>query len=246
MTTLFSMVLGAHAATTDGVQTGVQRVAPHRELRDAREPAEPPAWAYDEAGSGPVAGIVPVAGTTAKAWGVAVFDLPVEAVWMAINDESRMAGALPISVSRVVAGRERAAPRQVFEAMDLPIINDRWWVVDVHHNAALYQASGGRVWEASWTDATHSANLDDPVARRTMESGVPVEWTYGAWLLVDLGDRTVVEYYTWSDPGGSIPAGASRFAGGAVRKTLAAIGELAAANVGRDRTGFVRPDGRPL
>ncbi|MCA9570163.1 MAG: hypothetical protein KC656_20105 [Myxococcales bacterium] len=243
---VWGMLMGASASAADDVFPRVAELAPHRALREAREPAEPPSWAYADAAKGPVAGIVPVAGTTAKAWGVAVFDLPIEAVWMAVNDESRMAGRLPVSISKVIGGTERAAPRRIFEMMDLPVVADRWWVVDVSHSAKLYEASGGKVWETAWTDATQGAVLDDLHAREAARNGMPVEWTYGAWLLVDLGDRTVVEYYTWSDPGGSIPAGASRFAGGAVRQTLAAIGELAAQNIGRSRTGFVRPDGSPL
>ena len=245
MTMMMGWVLGT-AMADDRTTRTLAMVRPLRGLRTAREPAEPPASAYGQLGGGPQAGIEPVAGTTAKAWGVAIFDLPVEAVWMAVNEESRMAGALPVSVSRVVGGQVNGSPRRVFEAMDLPLVNDRWWVVDVTHNAALYEQSGGRVWEASWTDATHHAVVDDAVARQAMEAGVPVDWTYGSWLLVDLGDRTLVEYYSWSDPAGVIPAGASRFAGGAVRRTLAAIGELAEANVGRSRAGFVRPDGTPL
>lgn len=217
-----------------------------RAMRTARAPAEPPTSAYEGALRKPVSGFEPVAGTTAKAWGVAVFELPVEALWMAINDESRMAGRLPVSMSTVVGGEVRKAPRRVFEYMPLPIVSDRWWVVDVEHNAPMYLASKGRLWEASWTDATGTADLTGRV-KEAAQGGYPVDWTYGSWLLVDLGDgRTVVEYYSWSDPGGSIPAGASRFAGGAVRQTLAAIAELAAENVGRDRSGFVRPDGTPL
>jgi hypothetical protein len=235
------------AMAVAGVGDEVEATRALRQMRMARAVAEPRRDAYDAATRRPVAGIEAVAGSTAKAWGVLVVDLPVEAVWMAINDEARMAGRLPVSMSTVIGGQARKAPRRVFEYMPLPIVSDRWWVVDVAHNAALYEASGGRLWEASWSDATAGASLPSGAVGEAAADGHPVDWTYGGWLLVALADgRTVVEYYSWSDPGGAIPAGASRFAGGAVRQTLTAIAALAAENVGRDRSGFVRPDGRPL
>lgn len=237
------MAMTAVAAPLDVVE----ELRPLRSLRSARSPAEPEDAAYGKALDRPVAGIEPVAGTTAKGWGVLIVPEPIEAVWMAVNDEARMGGKLPVSLSRVIGGDARRAPRRVFEYMPLPIISDRWWVVDVSHNAELYTASGGRMWEVSWTDATRRASLEGSGVEEAARSGYPVDWTYGGWLLTDLGEQgTIIEYYSWSDPGGAIPAGASRFAGGAIRQTLTAIADLAKESVHRDRTGFVRPDGTPL
>ena len=39
------------------------------------------------------------------------------------------------------------------------------------------------------------------------DQGMHVEFTQGSWFLVDLGGgQTLVEYNTWSDPGGNISA----------------------------------------
>ncbi|MBW2255116.1 MAG: hypothetical protein JRI25_11020 [Deltaproteobacteria bacterium] len=54
-------------------------------------------------------------------------------------------------------------------------------------------------------------------------------WTKGAWLLVDLdGEATWIEYQTWSDPGGKLPAKTiSRMSAGGISDTLETIAELA-------------------
>ena len=66
----------------------------------------------------------------------------------------------------------------------------------------------GRMWAAINDDRVHQGRL---------------------WFLVDLdGASTVVEYYVWSDPGGSIPAGsANLFARGSITDTLEAMARLA-------------------
>ncbi|MEZ4320695.1 MAG: hypothetical protein R3F61_24655 [Myxococcota bacterium] len=218
-----------------------------RALRRADAPSIS-AQAYADALSGRiVTGIESVDGVAvAKAWGLAVVDTPIEAAWMAINDESRMGGRMPVSVSEVIGGTPKSTPRRVFEFLPLPIISDRWWVVDMEANAALY-AKEPRMWELAWTDATSEANVAGTAMAEQAAQGVPVAWTRGSWLLVDLGDgRTLVEYFSWSDPGGHIPAGASRFGGSAVTQTLKAVADLAQESRALSRAGYTRPDGSPL
>jgi hypothetical protein len=68
-----------------------------------------------------------------------------------------------------------------------------------------------------------------PTASEWAAQGRPLAWTKGAWLLVDIdGQSTWVEYQTWSDPGGKLPAGAvSRLSAGGISDTLETIEELA-------------------
>lgn len=245
-----AIVGAAQPAWAGDLTAAVEAAGPFRSLRMAEAP-QIPAWAYARAAKGEVAtGLEAVDGSAAgKGWGVAVLDAPVEAVWMAINDESRQAGRMPVSVSAVVGGAAYAAPRQVFEYLPLPIVSDRWWVVDIAHNGPLYAASSGRMWELSWVDDPNAQQVVDASAYASQAaSGVPVAFTRGAWLLIDAGEgRTLVEYYAWSDPGGSVPAGlASRFAGGAIRDTLKAAGALATESLALSRAPYRRPDGTPL
>ncbi len=195
----------------------------------------------------PRAGIERVSGVSAaKAWGAIRIDAPIEAVWLVLNDESRLAGELPVSHAAVLSG-DVHGNRRVFEYLPLPIVSDRWWVVDVRHNAPLYTASSGRVWEMAWSDAP-SEELKGTDWESLAADGVEAAWTRGSWLLVDLGEHgTWVEYTTWSDPGGSLPAGpATSFASGAVKSTLEAVAELADRARSESRAGFTRPDGSDL
>lgn len=246
---LLSTLLPATAAASS-VDEVLAEVAPLRALRLATDAPEIPAEAYAKAAQGKrVSGIEAVEGiAAAKGWGVAIYDQPVEAVWKAVNDEAQHPSRLPIAHSAVVRGTPALTGRYLFEYMPLPVVRDRWWIVEVHHNADLYARSGGRVWEEAWDDATDPTMLEGTEWADEIERAVPVAWTKGAWLLVDLGDgRTLAEYFAWSDPGGKLPAGpASRFAGGAIRDTLEAMGQLAAEHAGQTGPGFVRPDQVPL
>ena len=237
------MLLSLAEART--VAEGLAILDPLRSQRAADAAPTVPADAYTRAASGEhVKGIQSVEGVAAsKGWGVAVFDLPVEAVWKAVNDEKRFAGRLPVSESAVVAGTPNRDGRYLFQYMPLPVVDDRWWVVHMDHNAGLYQQSGGVVWELSWKDATDASRVAGTSWEAKVEDATPVAWTHGSWLLVDLEGKTLVEYFVWSDPGGSIPAGpASKFAGGAVLDTLAAMEQLAREHAGKSEGGFVRPD----
>jgi hypothetical protein len=92
---------------------------------------------------------------------------------------------------------------------------------------AVYDLPLEAVWRAVNDEEVYE-DLGTPLAERA-ERGRPVDWTRGSWLVVGLADgRTVAEYFAWTDPGGMIPARpASRFARGAIRDTLDAIGRLA-------------------
>lgn len=230
----------------------VAQAMPLEDLRPLREGANAPALeasVYDRATAGEtVTGIAFVDGVAAgRAWGVTVMDLDVVSVWMAINDNDGYVGQLAnLTASQVIAGPAHGHGRLLFQRMDVPVVRDRWWVVRESHNGELFRASEGAAWEVSWRSVAQPS-LDGDVAALTA-GGQSVEWTEGAWLLVPLGpDRTLVEYYAWSDPGGSLPAGpASRFATGAVSSLLSDMEAFARGKRTASRVGYVRPDQTPL
>jgi hypothetical protein len=78
--------------------------------------------------------------------------------------------------------------------------------------------------------------------------GMPVAWSLGSWLLVQLpDDRTLGEFFTWTHPGGRLPPGpTTRFAGGALKDNLRAVEALAEELKDASKAGFVRPDQEPL
>lgn len=141
---MLTVLLALLTATAFDLSTIAEALA-SREHRLASGVPLIPLSAYEEALSGrTVARLSRVEGVSAaKAWGVAVIDAPVEQVWMAINNDSALAEYLPVSQSTVIAGDTYGAPRRVFELMPLPLISDRWWMVDVQHNPALYTATHG-------------------------------------------------------------------------------------------------------
>lgn len=230
-----------------GTVDTLEHVQDLRAYRLDKSAVTPPRKHWSAPVGQPRAGIQRVEGVAAaKAWGAMWVDAPIEAVWMVLNDEARMLEELPLSASGVIGG-DLHGERRVFEYMPLPLVSDRWWVVDIEHNERLYAESDATVWEMAWKNAdphvvetTHFA----PVAA----GGIPAAWTTGSWLLVDLGDDgTWMEYTTWSDPGGSLPVGpATSFAAGAVKDTLEAVAKLSRLAAREDRDGYQRPDGSPL
>jgi len=179
----------------------------------------------------------------AKVWGATVWNTDVESAWMAVNDNNGYVGRVgALTASRVISGSDHASGRMLFQMMDVPVVQDRWWVVQHRHNAALFDATDGEAWEIAWKGVSDVPL--SPSDRSLAEKGTRVTWTEGAWLFVPLDDgRTYVEYYAWSDPGGSIPAGmASRFAGGAVSGLLDDVEAFAQEKSKLSQDGYVRPD----
>lgn len=236
----------ALSAAQSSDQLVLQRISAQHELRLADGAPHISPAVYERALDGEVVTqLTTVSGTpAAKAWGVAVVDAPIERVWAAVNDDVGLANLLPVEHSEVVRGEPGSHRRQVLETLPLPLLRDRWWLVEIEHNAELYAQTEGAAWEQAWRD------IDAPLTAEqaaVVDGAVSVAWTRGAWLAVALpSDRTLLEYYTWSDPGGSVPAGpASRFARGAVRDALLAVRDLAS----HPRAGGpqpLRPDGSPL
>jgi hypothetical protein len=146
---------------------------------------------------------------------VVVLDAPIEAIWTALYDiESHPSKLGNVSHSTILS--QSAQSRDVFQRIDLPIVSDRYWMVQQHHNSALYAASNGLAWEVT----AHSINgaLPDAAAEWT-EGSIPIAWSKTGWLFLRLDpDTTLAEYWVWTDPGGRLPAGlVSRFAPGAMK-----------------------------
>lgn len=197
-------------------------------MRMATEAPHVPDGAYDRARDGKVVtGLDDVPGSRLrKAWGVAVVPVSIDAMWAAINDNASKTRLTKIRHVELLEGTPCTDDRLVFQYLDVRWLTDRWWVVRQRWNTSLWQRSEGRVRELFW----RSEEVALPAgANRWAQGGIPLPFTEGAWMLVDLGEgRTLVEYFSWSDPGGAIPARlASRFAAGGIEDTLEAMVTLA-------------------
>jgi len=162
-----------------------------------------------------------------KAFGVVVLDAPIGRVWAAVNDENSKVEYTKIGFLEVLKGKACVSGRHVFQYLPVRFVTDRWWIVEQIANSELFDASGGRVREMRWTSVDDEPSTS--TSRTWSEKGMRIAYTQGAWFLVEIDPtHTLVEYYVWSDPGGSIPAGlASSFASGSISETLMTMERLA-------------------
>jgi len=233
MVLLLALASPADAVTWEVLEARLAEVAPLRETRLAT--AAPPITVdeYKAAANGEIpTNLVSVADVAAKkAYGLAVFDVSVGKLWAAINDDVGKVERTRLSFGEVLAGKPCSTPRTVFQYLPTPIVvSDRWWVSDFAENKAAWDATGGRVRELQWASNGNPKPTTGKAAEWA-ESGIAVAWTKGAWLLIDIdGSNTLVEYYTWSDPGGNLPAGpVSSFSSSGVADTVQVMADLAKA-----------------
>jgi len=227
---LLLLTLG-HAATPGQVLERLAEVAPLRDSRLAEWAAPIDASDYERAAEGHVTtGVIAVEGEKARqAYGVGVLEVSIALLWAAINDDDGKARKTSLAYAELLSGEPCRTPRKVFQYLPVPVFTDRWWVSHFSHNVPLSEATGGRVREMTWDSRGVPETPTSPTAAEWAAQGIPVAWTKGAWWLVDLdGGSTWVEYQTWSDPGGKLPAGTvSRLSAGGISDTLQTIEELA-------------------
>ncbi|MCB9677946.1 MAG: hypothetical protein H6737_22800 [Alphaproteobacteria bacterium] len=180
-----------------------------------------------------VTGVEKVEGHAAKlGYGVGVVDVPIDALWAALNDETRHGDLVPLSRIELVSGRACEDGRKVLMVLPLPLLTDRYWVNVNRYNAGLAEASGGKVRELVWSSVADPAS--EPLSaegKAAVKGLVPIGFNRGAWFLVALDDgHTLAEYHSWVDPGGSVPAGpAGLFATSGIEDTFEAMAGYARA-----------------
>lgn len=226
----------AHAASPEQVLARVSETAHLRSDRIAKEAPPIPEEMYLKAAAGGVpTGLLSAEGTAAKkAYGVAIVDVPIERLWAAINDDAGKLEVTRLSYAEVIEGSPCSVPRTIFQYLPTPlVVADRWWVVDIAHNLAAATSSQGRVREMHWkSNGTRKPTSGE--AATWAEKGVPLEFTEGAWFLIELDSgSTLLEYFSWSDPGGNLPAGLmSSFSAGSISGLLENIAQLARSGPG--------------
>jgi hypothetical protein len=223
------LALGADLAVDAAVSVATG-LAPLRMVED--RPAIPDsAWAEAAAG-GVAVGVETVPGFEArKTWGVTVISRPISEVWAAINEERLIPDYTNIAYAELVRGSSCAAGRHVLQVlpMGVPGIDDRWWVTVRTPNARLQASTGGNARELVWRSAPDGSDVRSERGRALIADATMLKFTKGAWLLVAVdAQRTLVELYSWVDPGGSLsPSLASAFAGKTVRSTFSQIERMA-------------------
>lgn len=233
----------------DTVLQRLARLDPARATRTARFDTPPPVDLYRKAANKPGTTLSTREGQ--KGFGVVLAEMPIESLWAALNDEPHHAldgGYFPVRHSEVIGGTPRGPTRLLFQYFKKLGVG-RWWVSRVQMNRELFEESGGALWELHWEGRMDEVDPTAPPMNMVSADMSAVLETRGAWLMLPLADRcTLVEYFTWSDPGGFVGATQWLLAGRVLRSTLQGLMRMAEEHVALPHPDarFVRPDGTPL
>lgn len=239
----------AQCPNEDRIVERLEGLRTSRASRTVRFDTDPPLALYRKAARRP--GTAVSAREGKKGFGVLVAELPIELLWAAVNDEEHHTldgGYLPVRHSEIVEGRSRGQSRLLFQYFKKAGVG-RWWVSRVQMNADLFEESEGGLWELHWEGRMDEIDPDAPPMNMVSRKMQAVRDTRGAWLMVPLADRcTLVEYFTWTDPGGFVGATQWLLAGRVIRSTLSGLTRMAEDHVSvpHPDAEFVRPDGSPL
>jgi hypothetical protein len=238
----------SYCPSPDAIEGSLRQLNLFATYRTEELGQEPPWSLYRKAAKDPGRVVVDRHGNLGQA--VLISTLPIEDLWMAINDEDHYAegGYLPVEHSAVVGGTSRGQQRLLFQYFRRAGIG-RWWIDEVVMNRELFEASEGLLWELRWWDLMESHAESGPPAAFVGLDLAPIEESRGAWLLIPLGDScTLVEYATLSRPGGLLNLAQVLGSRLVIRETLEGTERLAREHIPQPHPGarFVKPDGTPI
>jgi len=155
--------------------------------------------------------------TGSFATGAVWVEAPVSAAWIAIQDSKDR--PLGRDLFHEVLPGETPGHRLTYMRMELSWpVSDRQWVAELAHNRALFDATGGRVWQRRWTLA------DPALAPHPTEDAIWLPASEGAWTLIGVDGGTLCLFAIRTEMGGAIPESISRsFAISTVKKGLGAL-----------------------
>lgn len=224
----------ATALAADPAEQVERRLAEIEALRSMRLASGAPKLSSADvrkaAGGVLVTGLVDVPDSGAdKVYGAQLVRLPIAQFWAALNDETRHPGFTAVAYSELLAGEVCKSGRRVLQYLPIPMVSDRWWIGILRDNPDLWRESGGSVRELTWKSSVDPAEVTSASGRRIIAEAEPIGFTRGGWLLVAIDERsTWIEYFSWSDPGGSIPSSlASSFAARGVANAFDAMQRFA-------------------
>ena len=212
----------------------------------------PPTSLYRKAAAEPGEVFVKTDGKLGQA--VSIVDQPIEWLWMAVNDEDHYAqdGFLPVLYSEVIEGSSRGQQRVLFQFFKRAGVG-RWWIDQVEMSEELFLQSAAMLWELRWWDLMETRteeSLPANLSQRLKDLGLsPIHASRGAWLMVPIdAECTLIEYTTYSDPGGFLSLAQWLGADRVIRDTLEGVQRLALDHIHEPHpeARFVRPDGSLL
>ena len=96
-------------------------------------------------------------------------------------------------------------------------------------NRELYVETHGALWELWWESAMDEVDIDQPPIRDVAERLSPIVDSRGSWLFAPIAENcTLVEFYSWSDPGGALGSVQGLMAKRTLRASLNGLTRMAA------------------
>ena len=231
------------------IQKSIESIELSESARTARFAIPPPVALYRKAAEN--VGKVWADHEGKKGTAVIAVELAVDLVWKAVNDEDHYAlkgSYLPVRYSGVIEGTAHGDRRLLFQYFRQMGIG-RWWVTRNWMNRELYESSSGRLWELIWEDEMDGLDRSQLPFDRMGPGVSAVRATRGSWLLVRVADKcTLIEYFSWSEPGGAAALVQGFLIRKLLRRTLLGAVRLAEDHLSssRSHSGFIRPDGTRL
>jgi hypothetical protein len=123
----------------------------------------------------------------------------------------------------------------------VPLVTDRYQVLESGSNTKLFEASSGKMWEYYWNISPNAQiyfkqaldqNKLGKVSKKDAQDATLMARNDSCWLLVPLPNgKTLMEAFSQNNPGGSLPKGlAQSMAGDALQKTLKSMMKWIGAN----------------
>jgi hypothetical protein len=190
-------------------------------------------------------------GGTDRVVGAAWSELPHDQLWVAILDDA--CHTLVKGLTERHLPPELPGQKILYQHIRLPWpLSARQWIIDIRNNAPLYRASQGDAWERTWTLADRREERAGSLGEAAFPEPGAV-WTplnEGGWLLLGVGEGTLLVYHGRADVGGAVPAELStRYALSTLEELLRGVIDRAAQVPEHYRAGHApvkRPDGSAI
>ncbi len=167
----------------------------------------------------------------------------MDEMWVAVQDEGHW-GLVKGLVDERLPG-STFQHKILYQRLDMPWpFADRQWVIEVVNNQDLIAASGGKVWERTWSPSEKRG------AAAEREEAVWVLTNDGGWLAADVAGGTLLVFHARTVIGGNVPEDAATSwsmmtLGGMLRDLVARSYKMPDHYVG-DHGPIRRPDGTPI